>query len=73
MELEKRSEFVEFVEFVEYVESDETGTEKTESLSNKTGGQLDLRPEFCHYRDEGCDLAKSCLNCPFGKDFWYTE
>ncbi len=26
---------------------------------------LDLRPEFCHYPDEGCDLAKSCLNCPF--------
>lgn len=26
---------------------------------------LDLLPEFCHYRDEGCDLAASCLNCPF--------
>ncbi len=25
----------------------------------------DLPPEFCHYRDEGCDLADSCLNCPF--------
>jgi hypothetical protein len=25
----------------------------------------DLPPEYCHYRDEGCDLAKSCLNCPF--------
>jgi hypothetical protein len=25
----------------------------------------DLPPEFCHYRDEGCDLAASCLNCPY--------
>ena len=25
---------------------------------------LDLPPEYCHYRDEGCDLADSCLNCP---------
>ena len=26
---------------------------------------VDLPPEYCHYRDEGCDLADSCLNCPF--------
>jgi len=26
---------------------------------------LDLPPEYCHYRDAGCDLADSCLNCPF--------
>jgi hypothetical protein len=25
----------------------------------------DLRPEYIHYRDEGCELADSCLNCPF--------
>ncbi|MBU2535468.1 MAG: hypothetical protein KKD83_04805 [Chloroflexi bacterium] len=25
----------------------------------------DLPPEFCHYRDEGCDLAASCLSCPY--------
>ena len=25
----------------------------------------DLLPEYCRYRDEGCDLAESCLNCPF--------
>ena len=31
--------------------------------SNKVG--LDLRPEYCHYQDHGCDLAGSCLNCPF--------
>jgi uncharacterized protein with von Willebrand factor type A (vWA) domain len=27
--------------------------------------ELDLLPEQCHYRDEGCELANSCLNCPF--------
>ena len=27
--------------------------------------ELDLPPEYCHYRDDGCDLADSCLNCPF--------
>ncbi|HUV75907.1 MAG TPA: hypothetical protein VMW00_04600 [Dehalococcoidales bacterium] len=28
---------------------------------------LDLPPEYCHYRDEGCELADSCLNCPLSK------
>jgi hypothetical protein len=27
----------------------------------------DLPPEFCHYRDEGCEFAASCLNCPFSR------
>ena len=26
--------------------------------------ELDLPPEYCHYQDEGCDLADSCLSCP---------
>jgi hypothetical protein len=25
----------------------------------------DLPPEFCRYRDEGCEYAESCLACPF--------
>ena len=25
----------------------------------------DLPPEYCQYRDVGCELAPSCLNCPF--------
>ena len=29
--------------------------------------ELDLPPEYCHYRDEGCELADSCLNCPLPK------
>lgn len=27
--------------------------------------EFNLPPEYCRYRDEGCDLAESCLNCPF--------
>lgn len=26
--------------------------------------ELDLPPECCEYRDQGCELFKSCLNCP---------
>ena len=26
--------------------------------------ELDLPPEYWHYRDEGCEFADSCLNCP---------
>ena len=25
----------------------------------------DLPPEYCQYKDGGCDLADSCLKCPF--------
>ena len=31
------------------------------------GTELDLPPEHCHYRDEGCEFAGSCLNCPLPK------
>jgi hypothetical protein len=27
--------------------------------------EVDLLPEYCHYRDEGCELYESCLLCPF--------
>jgi DNA-binding CsgD family transcriptional regulator len=26
---------------------------------------LDLLPEYCQYKDDGCEFADSCLNCPF--------
>jgi len=29
--------------------------------------ELDLPPEYCHYQDEGCEFADSCLNCPLSK------
>ncbi len=30
----------------------------------ETEVESDLPPEYCHYRDEGCELADSCLHCP---------
>ena len=27
----------------------------------------DLLPEYCHYQDEGCEFAPSCLECPFAR------
>ena len=27
----------------------------------------DLPPEYCRYRDEGCEFTDSCLDCPFPK------
>lgn len=27
--------------------------------------ESDLKPEYCQYRDEGCEYAKACLECPF--------
>ena len=35
------------------------------SQDNEPDEGLDLPPEYCHYRDEGCELTDSCLNCPF--------
>ena len=38
-----------------------------EGLQPAVGGlqpAADLPPEFCRYRDEGCDLYPSCLRCP---------
>jgi AraC-like DNA-binding protein len=40
---------------------DELNLEKEEATENEP----DLPPEYCHYRDEGCEFADSCLNCPF--------
>ena len=29
--------------------------------------EFDDLPEYCQYRDDGCELASSCLNCPFSR------
>jgi hypothetical protein len=29
------------------------------------GSDDDPLPEYCRYRDEGCEISNSCLNCPF--------
>lgn len=41
--------------------------QKTNDFSGNPNHQPDLPPEYCHFRDEGCEFADSCLNCPFEK------
>jgi len=36
-----------------------------EEKVNPDSVETDLPPEYCRYRDEGCDLSCSCLSCPF--------
>jgi hypothetical protein len=44
--------------------------------------EIDLPPEYCHYKDEGCEYARACLECPFprclydearGRQRWLKE
>jgi hypothetical protein len=44
--------------------------------------ELDLPPEYCRYKDEGCEYAGACLDCPFpqclydeprGRQRWLKE
>ncbi len=44
--------------------------------------ELDLPPEYCRYKDEGCEVAASCLECPLptcvyelpgGRQRWLKE
>jgi len=48
----------------------------------KLDAELDLKPEYCHYRDDGCELGESCLNCqlpicihdePRGRQRWLKQ
>ncbi len=58
--------------------SDAEPEEEEETSKNES----DLPPEYCHYRDEGCEYADSCLDCPFpqclydeprGRQRWLKE
>ena len=49
---------------------EQTNDITSREISDFSDGQhneLDLPPEYCHYRDEGCEFADSCLNCPLTK------
>ena len=48
------------------LETREIGDEKSEKEGTQDNGP-DLPPEYCRYRDEGCEYAASCLRCPFPK------
>lgn len=49
---------------------------------NNSQDEKDLRPEYCRYKDEGCEYAPACLDCPFpqclydeprGRQHWLKE
>jgi len=42
-----------------------SGVNPEEIQKKPNQDEQDLKPEFCHYRDEGCEYAKACLDCPF--------
>ena len=59
--------------------SDEKLPDTTQGIAED---KPDLLPEYCHYRDEGCEFAGSCLRCPFprclyeepgGRRHWLKE
>ena len=33
-------------------------------FGGQTDDEVDLPPEYCSYKDEGCALSPSCLQCP---------
>jgi len=48
------------------LETRENGGADPEDLKEPIGQDVaDLRPEYCHYKDEGCEYAQSCLDCPY--------
>jgi hypothetical protein len=47
------------------LETCEIGGDNLEEEEKASHEGLDLKPEYCHYRDEGCEYAKACLDCPF--------
>jgi hypothetical protein len=57
----------------------DTPEETDEDISQN---ETDLPPEYCRYKDEGCEYAQSCLACPFpqclydeprGRQRWLKE
>jgi hypothetical protein len=61
----------------------ETGGDTPEETDEEIiQNETDLPPEYCHYKDEGCEHAQSCLACPFpqclydeprGRQRWLKE
>jgi AraC-like DNA-binding protein len=64
------------------LETRQLGDEGTKPDEETANNEPDLLPEYCRYRDEGCEFAGSCLSCPFpqclydeprGKQRWLKE
>jgi AraC-like DNA-binding protein len=65
------------------LETRENGGDDLEEASDPDSrNTADLKPEYCHYKDEGCEYAPSCLECPYpqclydeprGRQQWLKE
>ncbi|MFA5309669.1 MAG: hypothetical protein WC370_09335 [Dehalococcoidales bacterium] len=64
------------------VETREHCGDSPEEQRKPSDNKPDLRPEYCHYQDEGCEYSKSCLECPYpqclydeprGRQRWLKE
>ena len=44
---------------------EDAAQKKIDELPEDSDSIQDLLPEQIRYKDEGCDLANSCLNCPY--------
>ena len=64
------------------VTSEISGEELERDEGEDKENEPDLPPEYCHYKDEGCEFLDSCLNCPLpqclyeeprGKQRWLKE
>ena len=42
-----------------------SGVESQPPAGEIPGEDNDLPPEFCRYRDEGCEFSPACLSCRF--------
>jgi hypothetical protein len=58
------------------------GDTPEETVEEINQNETDSPPEYCHYKDEGCEYAQSCLACPFpqclydeprGRQRWLKE
>ena len=67
---------------MDFVTREISDEEMDEKGGDDEKSETDLPPEYCHYRDEGCEFLGSCLNCPLpqclydeprGKQKWLKE
>lgn len=42
-----------------------SGADPAKSTETGRREKPDLPPEYCQYKDQGCEYAASCLACPF--------
>jgi hypothetical protein len=50
---------------MEFDMGEDAARKESDELPENCDTTDDLLPEHIGYRDEGCDLADSCLNCPY--------